>query len=61
MGGAVDPAIFIEYKGKKVYFCCKGCDQKFREDPEKYIARLPQFQQSHQEPQAGASDPGHKH
>jgi YHS domain-containing protein len=44
MGGPINPAIFVEYKGKKVYFCCKGCDQKFREDPEKYLAKLPQFQ-----------------
>ena len=61
MGGPINPDIFVEYKGQKVYFCCKGCDQKFREDPEKYIAKLPQFQESPQEPQAGASDTGHKH
>ena len=44
MGGAIDKAIFTEYQGKKVYFCCRGCDQKFLEDPEKYLAKLPQFQ-----------------
>ncbi len=49
MGGPINPAIFVEYKGKKVYFCCQGCDQKFREDPEKYIAKLPQFQDGQDE------------
>ncbi|MHC4632707.1 MAG: YHS domain-containing protein [Planctomycetota bacterium] len=43
MGGAIDKAVFVEYQGKKVYFCCPGCEDKFKEDPEKYIAKLPQF------------------
>jgi YHS domain-containing protein len=43
MGGAIDKAIFAEYKGKKVYFCCKGCIATFQADPEKYLAKLPQF------------------
>lgn len=33
MGGAINEAIFIEYKGKKVYFCCDGCKEKFEADP----------------------------
>ena len=37
--------IFTEYQGKKVYFCCRGCDQKFRADPGKYLSKLPQFQE----------------
>jgi YHS domain-containing protein len=44
MGGAIDKAIFVEYKGKKVYFCCKGCPETFLANPEKYLAKLPQFQ-----------------
>lgn len=43
MGGAINKDIFVEYKGKKVYFCCAGCETKFEADPEKYIAKLPQF------------------
>ena len=45
MGGAIDKNLFVEYKGKKVYFCCAGCKDKFNEEPEKYLAKLPQFQQ----------------
>lgn len=45
MGGAIDKALFTEYKGKKVYFCCEGCKEKFEAEPEKYIAKLPQFKQ----------------
>jgi YHS domain-containing protein len=43
MGGAIDKTIFVEYKGKKVYFCCKDCVEKFQADPEKYVSKLPQF------------------
>ena len=45
MGGAINKAIFTEYKGKKVYFCCSPCKEKFEQEPEKYIAKLPQFKQ----------------
>ncbi|HNS22153.1 MAG TPA: YHS domain-containing protein [Sedimentisphaerales bacterium] len=44
-GNPIDPNLFVEYKGKKVYFCCKGCPEKFLANPEKYLAKLPQFQQ----------------
>ncbi|MCJ7777006.1 MAG: YHS domain-containing protein [Sedimentisphaerales bacterium] len=39
----IDKNIFTEYKGKKVYFCCADCKAKFEAEPEKYIAKLPQF------------------
>jgi YHS domain-containing protein len=48
MGGPINKDIFIEYKGKKVYFCCPGCEEKFKAEPQKYIAKLPQFQQQTQ-------------
>jgi YHS domain-containing protein len=45
MGSSINKAIFVEYEGKKVYFCCPPCKDKFNADPEKYIAKLPQFNQ----------------
>ena len=45
MEGPIDKNIFTEYKGKKVYFCCDACKQKFEEKPEEYLAKLPQFEQ----------------
>jgi len=27
----------VDYKGKSYYFCCPGCDTKFKENPEKYL------------------------
>lgn len=44
MGGAVNKDIFTEYQGKKVYFCCPACKGQFEADPQKYLAKLPQFQ-----------------
>ncbi len=44
MGGKINKNIFVEHKGRKVYFCCAGCEGKFKADPEKYISKLPQFQ-----------------
>jgi len=32
-----DAAASTEYKGKKYYFCAQTCEQKFDENPEKYI------------------------
>lgn len=45
MGGKINKDVFVEYKGKKVYFCCPGCEGTFQADPEKYISNLPQFQE----------------
>jgi YHS domain-containing protein len=44
-GNPINKALFVEYKGKKVYFCCPGCEDKFNAEPEKYVAKLPQFKQ----------------
>jgi len=42
-GNKIDKNVFVEYKGKKVYFCCPVCKGKFEAEPEKYISKLPQF------------------
>ncbi|MBI4084058.1 MAG: XdhC family protein [Candidatus Lambdaproteobacteria bacterium] len=36
----VDPATaryVSEHNGQKVYFCCSGCQQKFEQDPERFL------------------------
>ena len=42
-GKPIDKAVSIDYQGKKVYFCCPGCIDKFKAEPEKYTKDLPQF------------------
>ncbi len=43
MEGPINKEFFTEYKGQKVYFCCAECKGKFEQNPEQYIAKLPQF------------------
>jgi len=43
VGNKIDPEIFTVYKDKKVYFCCLMCKATFEQNPEKYLAGLPQF------------------
>jgi YHS domain-containing protein len=40
LGGNVDKQVYADYKGQRIYFCCKGCDAEFRKDPEKYLKKL---------------------
>ena len=41
MGEDIDPQAFSTAgKGKRFYFCCKGCDKKFFRDPERYLPNL---------------------
>ncbi len=54
-GNKIDPNIYTDYKGKRVFFCCQMCKATFSKNPEKYLAGLPQF--------AGANGnhEGHEH
>jgi YHS domain-containing protein len=44
-GKPINPEHFVEYKGKKVYFCCPNCPAAFEKDPEKYADKLPQLKE----------------
>jgi YHS domain-containing protein len=45
MGSPIKKSVFTVYEGKKVYFCCPGCDKAFNKNPDKYAKNLPQFKQ----------------
>jgi len=40
LSGDVDKKIFVDYKGQRIYFCCSGCIEKFKSDPEKYLKQM---------------------
>jgi len=40
LAGKIDKNVYADYKGKRIYFCCKGCDASFKKDPEKYMKKL---------------------
>lgn len=43
VGKPINKAISTDHDGKTVYFCCAGCVDKFKAEPEKYTKDLPQF------------------
>jgi len=40
MSGKIDEKFFVDYKGKRIYFCCSGCIEEFKKDPEKYLKKM---------------------
>jgi Cu(I)/Ag(I) efflux system membrane fusion protein len=40
MGGKINRDIYVDYQGKRIYFCCPGCEETFLEDPEKYLEKM---------------------
>jgi len=42
MQGDVEPdtTAVVQYKGKKIGFCCPGCVDMFKADPEKYASNI---------------------
>jgi len=53
----IEKAPKFEYEGKTYYFCCPGCVDKFKADPEKYIGD----NQEHPEHAAHMEHSGHDH
>ena len=40
MGNPVDKKVYLDYEGKRIYFCCSPCIDKFKEDPAGYIKKM---------------------
>ncbi|NQT27278.1 YHS domain-containing protein [candidate division KSB1 bacterium] len=40
MGGPVNKETFADHNGKRIYFCCNPCVEKFKENPEKFLEKL---------------------
>lgn len=40
MGGEIDREVYLDHGGKRVYFCCTGCIDDFKESPEKYLKKM---------------------
>lgn len=39
-GGPINKEVYVDYNGKRIYFCCDGCPQEFMKDPPKYMKKL---------------------
>ena len=40
MGEPIDPAVYTDYEGRRIYFCCQVCKAAFEKDPAKYVAKV---------------------
>ena len=40
MGGQINKAVYTDYEGRRIYFCCQGCIGGFEKNPAKYIKAL---------------------
>jgi len=40
LAGNIDKSVYADYQGKRIYFCCKGCDAEFEKNPGKYMKKL---------------------
>jgi YHS domain-containing protein len=45
MGGEINKELYADHEGKRVYFCCGGCPEKFRKDPRMYLTKLEEMGQ----------------
>ena len=36
----INPDIFVDYNGRRIYFCCGACPAEFKKDPEKYVKKV---------------------
>jgi len=41
-GEAVKEKFYFDYKGERIYFCCRNCIKTFKKNPEKYLKNLNQ-------------------
>jgi YHS domain-containing protein len=40
MGGKINKEVYTDYKGKRIYFCCKGCPETFKKNPAGYLKKM---------------------
>ena len=39
-GEKIDKSVYLDYEGKRVYFCCAACKDAFLKDPKKHIQAM---------------------
>ena len=40
LSGKIDKNVYLDYEGKRVYFCCESCKDEFLKDPQKYLKKM---------------------
>jgi YHS domain-containing protein len=39
-GEKIDKSVYVDYQGKRIYFCCAACKPAFLKDPEKVLKEM---------------------
>ena len=39
-GNAINPKLYVDANGYRIYVCCGGCIKEVKADPAKYIAKM---------------------
>ena len=39
-GELINRNIFVDYDGRRIYFCCDMCPAQFKKEPEKFLKKL---------------------
>ncbi len=40
LGNKIDKKVYVDYQGKRIYFCCAMCKAQFKQNPEKYLEKM---------------------
>jgi YHS domain-containing protein len=40
MNEAINKSLYVDFEGKRLYVCCKGCVSTVKKDPAKYIKKM---------------------
>lgn len=40
MGTPINKKIYVDYKGKRIYFCCPVCPAEFKKNPDAIIKKM---------------------
>ncbi|MFH0963458.1 MAG: hypothetical protein V2A58_05540 [Planctomycetota bacterium] len=57
MGNPIDPSIYADHNGRRIYFCCPACVNTFKNDPDKYVKKVDEELKG----RAGATGETHEH
>jgi YHS domain-containing protein len=36
----INKSLFVDYEGKRIYFCCDGCQKEFNQDPAGHVKKM---------------------
>ncbi len=40
LGNKINKNIYTDYQGQRIYFCCPGCIDVFKKNPEAYLKKM---------------------